>query len=183
MENNRILLSDFNEVIRLVADHFVIWVLAAIILLLIAFFRKRLLNLSAWFAPVQVHGKWSTTLIEPTAGTPVSAVKMQENLQGQKVHEYAILHQFFSKVWGDTIVQNERKDVYRVRGQLVATNLALIFRDRKGFNTGAIFLRVTTKELMEGYEAGVDRNGNLYSRVYIWRREVDKFASHSSSTH
>jgi hypothetical protein len=169
-----------NEVVRLVTDHFVVNVLAAIILLLILFFWKRLLNLSSWFVPIKVHGKWSTTLTEPTAGTPSGGVKTQEN-QSQKTHEYVKLHQFFNKVWGDAFVQNEPRDVYHVRGQLVADKLALIFRDKKGFDTGAILLRVTAKDLMQGYEVGVDPAGTFYSGVYSWIKEVDRFPGRSAA--
>jgi hypothetical protein len=177
MENNSILLEG---VISGVVEHLGVYLAIALILLVLGFFRKRLINLSAWFVPVRVHGNWSTTLGEPTVGTPAPIVKMQENPPSQKVHEYVTLHQFFNKVWGTTFVQNERKDVYQVRGQLVATNLALIFRDKNGFNSGAIFLRVTSKELMEGYEVGVDREAKLYSRVYTWKHEEDKFAAPAS---
>src|ERR1043166_2100626 len=97
MENKTILLDGFlNEAGRVVADHFIVGVIAAIIVLLIAFFRERLLNLSTMFAPIKVHGKWSHTLGEQTAGTP-SGTARQATPQIEKPHEYVKLHQFFNR--------------------------------------------------------------------------------------
>lgn len=176
------LLNGFlNEVGRGVAEHLGVMLLIAIILILIAYFRKNLINLSSRFVPVRVHGKWATTLSEPTVETSVGAAKTPDNSESQKTHEYVMLHQFFNKVWGDAFVQNETRDVYQVRGHLVGQKLSLLFRDKEGFDSGAIFLNVTHKEQMQGYEVGVDPAGNVYSRVYTWRREVDKFPGPSSA--
>ena len=62
----------------------------------------------------------------------------------------------------------------------MAKNLVLIFHDTNGFNTGSIFLRVTSKELMQGYEVGEGSDGNLYSGVYIWSKVVNKFVARPS---
>lgn len=165
MENYLLLLEDVpRRTAEVVADHFVVGLLAAVILVLLGLLTKRFTNFSLRLAEVRVDGHWSTTLTELTADPT-----------DQKVHEYVTLHQFLNKVWGETYVQNDRRDVYQVKGQLVATNLALIFRDKNGFNTGSIFLRVTSKELMEGYEIGVDREAKLYAKKYVWKSEPNKY--------
>src|SRR6476646_8789232 len=112
MVHNLILLDGLlGRAVEVVADHFIVWFLAVVILGLITAFKERLLNLSAMFVPVKVHGEWSTILSDSTTGTPAGTVA-QAPPQTEKPHEYVKLHQFFNKVWGDAFVQNEPKDVY-----------------------------------------------------------------------
>lgn len=173
MDNNSMASDFLNKVFAGVVEHFAVYVTIAILVLLIAFFRKKLLNLSSWFAQVKVHGEWSTTLTEPPLSSPPVAVTAQEDRNHRKSHEYVTLHQFVNKVWGDTIVQNETRDIYQVRGHLVGEKLSLTFRDKNGFDSGAILLKVKNKNLMDGFEVGVDPQGEMYSQRYVWRRRLD----------
>lgn len=179
METTTLLLNLFpTEILIRVLEHFEVPLITAILVIIVGYFRDRLINLSAWFVPIKVHGTWYTTMTKSPPEIPLGAVVSPP--QSQKVWEDVVLHQFFNKVWGKTYVHNDNRDIYAVRGRLVAKNLVLIFHDTNGFNTGSIFLRVTSKELMQGFEVGEGSDGNLYSGVYIWHKVVNKFAARSS---
>lgn len=166
MENNSAVTDFLQRVYAGFVEHIAVYITIAILLILIALLKKKLLNLSSRFAQVRVHGKWSTTLTDPAVTSP-------GNPENPKSHEYVILHQFVNRVWGDTTVQNEARDIYEVRGHLVGEKLTLTFRDKNGFDAGAVLLKVTNKNLMEGFEVGVDSHGNIYSQPYVWRRRLD----------
>jgi hypothetical protein len=165
----------FTKVVKEVAENYRVEFFTAIVLVLIAFFRRQVSNLTAVFASVPVHGNW-TTILETPQGKKADQVSGTEGDHGRQppatAHEDVTLYQFFNKVWGNSIVQSGSNPVYKLRGQLVGEKLSLLFRAQGDFDSGAIFLEVLPGGRMVGYEVGFTPEGNIYSDVYRWKKRA-----------
>ena len=180
-----VLVQNFlGKVGEVLADHVAVAIVVALILLAISFFRQRLIDLSAWFVHISIHGKWETTLLKKN----VTDIGNSED-NSPRPHESAQLHQFLTKVWGHTRRKDDSRIVYKVSGRIIGEKLALVYQEIGGFDAGAILLTIKSKKLMAGFEVGCkleevtcspDRflsppeQGPMYIYPYIWRkRESD----------
>ena len=153
------LLSNLYQAARELLVHYKIEFFVALILVVIAFLRKTLIDLSGWFVAIRVHGVWDTT-IQPDDG------KAEE-----EAHETARLHQFFNKVWGRTECREHPEKSFKVRGQIVGEKLSMVYRGTEGFHCGAILLQIMNLKLMKGYEVGRNReDGEIFYKTYTWHR-------------
>jgi hypothetical protein len=129
-------------------------------------------------AAVQFHQSlWGQTYYGLANGLPVWLIRTSRpparlnEVSIAKRHENAELHQFLNWVWGEAIAQSDPTTRYIVRGQIVGEKLSLVYRERNGFDSGAILLDVKTKDLMQGFEVGRDSTtGAIYTNSYTWRR-------------
>jgi hypothetical protein len=157
-----------------VVEHFIVLAIIAIIIVVVHSIFKWLTQLSAWFVPVRVYGRWYTFLeaaeLAGTQDDPRTPVILSE-IAGIKEHEEAELHQFLNWVWGETKKKNNPTVRFVVRGKIVGEKLSLIFRKKNGASSGAILLHVKSGILMRGFEVGSDgETGELYSHHYEWHK-------------
>lgn len=166
--------SFFTRLLGELLEELSVLIATAIILILLAYFRRQLSNLSAFFVPVKVHGNW-TTILETPQGRKAEQVRAGDAGQPPAAaHEDVTLYQFFNRVWGNAVVQSGANPVYKLRGQIIGEKLSLLFRKKGDFDSGAIFLRIFPNGRMEGYEVGFTPDGEIYSDVYKWTKRAGK---------
>ena len=94
------------------------------------------------------------------------------SLSEERRHEDAELHQFLHWVWGHAKLKTNPNVQYVVAGYVRGEKLSLVYREKKGNDTGAILLDIKSKTLMEGFEVGCEKDkGSIYSNLYRWRRQ------------
>jgi hypothetical protein len=163
------------DVLNTLLEHIGVTVVVAVIILLIGFFRKRLIDFTSWFVAVKLHGLWDTT-IQPD-DDPKKAQANPNYKTEEEVHEVARLHQFFNKVWGETECKEDPEKSFKVRGQIVGEKLSLVYRATEGFYCGAILLQIKNTKLMRGFEIGRDREtGDIYTKSYTWHRRKGRLS-------
>jgi len=146
------------ELIADLTKHYVVHVIAAVIVLVLAGMRHLIaIAVTSIFSMIKVYGSWETYLkqdgVDPTR------------------HEHATLHQFIHKIWGRAIAANGTR--YQLRGSIVGDRIHLIYRATNvGFDCGAIVLQIMANgREMKGYEVGIDIETNqFYSREYEWKK-------------
>lgn len=144
------------SVFEMLVEHGVTIVIVALIM---AALSLSVSWISRMFAKIHVQGKWETTL----------------NRDGKDAkHEIVQLHQFLSRVWGQTKTKDAESRVYQVSGRIVGDKLCMVYRQAKGdgFDCGAILLSIMPGgKMMEGYEVGINlATSGTYSYVYKWSR-------------
>lgn len=168
--------SFFTRLLGELLEELSVLIATAIVLILLAYFRKQLFNLSAWFAQAKVHGSWTTTLETPQgekAEHLPEATAAGSDRSTIDAHEDVTLTQFFNTVWGTAVLQSGSYPVYKLRGQIVGEKLTLLFRKIGDIDSGSICLKVMPEGRMEGYEVGFNSQGKLYADVYKWRKRVE----------
>jgi len=188
----------WQSVFEATAEHLVLVPLfTAAMLLLIRSIRNRILDLSGYFVPVRINGKWDTTIekdkeeqtetryctgneiAQNFSAGPDPSIPLKEGRgssesiseESEEDHETAVLHQFFNKVWGKTESKNDPEITFKLRGQIVGEKLTLVYRETEGFKCGAILLEIRSLKLMEGLEVGCHRESpKLFSKTYTWKR-------------
>lgn len=156
------LLNNLYHAARELVVHYRIEFFVALILVLIGFLRRTLIDFSGRFVAISVHGVWDTT-IQPDDDPDGKAE--------EQAHETARLHQFFNKVWGKTECKEHPEKSFKVRGQIVGEKLSLVYRATEGFHCGAILLQIMNMKLMKGFEVGRHReSGGIFHKTYTWHR-------------
>lgn len=163
------------DVLRSLLEHIEVTVLVAVIILLIGFFRKRLIDFSSLFVAIGIYGEWETTLTKNDAEAKrehCDGPSIEPNQQGlEKPHEYVKLHQFFNKVWGKARRHDDSSVIYKLRGQIIGEKLSMVYREADGFDSGAVLLDIESRTQMQGFEIGRDlKSGEVYFCPYKWRR-------------
>ena len=88
-------------------------------------------------------------------------------------HEDAKLKQLLHLVWGEAKRKTNPTVRYVVIGFIRGEKLSLVYREKTGYDSGAILLDIKSKDYMEGFEVGCDatNRGLIYSRRYEWRKQ------------
>lgn len=142
---------------RVIYDHLLVNVAAAIVLLIVVFFWRRVASILSRLTHVPVAGKWTTQIMR---GTQMSD------------HEIVVLHQFGSRVWGETRETTGSNRTYRIHGRITGEKLCFVYKEVTGprLDAGAIFLQIRHDGIMEGYEVSYDfEKKNVATRPYQWK--------------
>jgi len=159
MQAMTLIIPEFLEkALRSAGEHFVVVVVAAILIILGTYIWHRGLGtLNRFLRAVPVSGRWTTEV---------------DRGKGWQVHEEAQLHQLSNRVWGSTTITSGKRKTYGVSGPISGQMLCLVYRtkDGAGFDAGAVVLEVNPEgNEMEGFEVGYDKvAGSIAPRPYKW---------------
>ena len=147
------------------------------------FLYKQAAALATTNNPVVYENAWERTsngktyrVREQLLSTSSGAVPMNNHAPGPDCHERhedAKLKQFLHFVWGEAKLKTNPTIRYVVIGFVRGQKLSLVYREKRGNDSGAILLDIKTRDLMEGFEVGCDdtNQGSIYTKRYQWHRE------------
>ena len=133
------------EFISHVVDHYIVLILAAVLIAALALFWKMIAPfVTSLFSQISIQGNWSTKL---------------DRGSGLESHEEAEIRQFIHRVWGySTVTGSERR--FQFRGTIVGDRVCLVYRAKSpstDFGASVLKIKSNGKE-MKGYEVGIDRD-------------------------